>query len=124
MLKGFKIAAVAAAVAISSASEASAQSLNGFLKITVSGDRGWVMRCTFERDGKDAIENRAVGSSRVVSLVARGVTGGSCAYEGPRRGSVTVRFLDENGVLACPFSEIDGVCIGSIAAKAEGSFRF
>lgn len=118
------LSAAAAMAAGASISPAAAKSLNGFTIIKFSGDRGWTAECRFDRPDKSPVTKRARGSASVVTLSARGAAGGSCDYTGPRDGAVQVRFTDENDEERCPFTRIDGACIGVISAGAEGSFAF
>ena len=103
---------------------ANAQSMNGLLVLKMSGARGWTIECAFERQDDDPISKRAVGRGDVETFAVSNAIGGSCDYAGPRRGSLQIRFRDENFPEKCPFTVRNGECLGRFAAGAEGSFSF
>ena len=111
----------AAALANSAAAQTSS---NGLVIIKLSGDRGWKAECTFERPDDSPITKRGRGDGGVTTFAVRGASGGECAYTGPRRGVMQVRFTDENNEENCPFSWVADQCIGQFEAGVEGSFKF
>ncbi|MEL6360889.1 MAG: hypothetical protein AAFR21_07365 [Pseudomonadota bacterium] len=102
-----------------------ALSVNKLVVIKMSGDRGWSVDCTFQREGDDPIEKSARGRGRVVTFAVEKVTGGSCDYVGPsRRGELKISFTDENRPSYCPLAQEAGLCVTRAGVGETGSFDF
>ena len=103
---------------------ASAEASGRPIILKMSGESGWEVSCTFERINDDPIEKRARGKRGVETIAVDDASGGSCTYEGPRRGAFQIRFTDENDLTKCPFRFVGEDCVGVFRSGESGSFDF
>ncbi len=92
--------------------------------VEMSGDRGWVVECSFERTDDDPIEKRARGRGRVARFAVRDAAGGVCTYTAPDDGELKITFTDERDADACPLSAASEGCVLRAQDGAAGDFSF
>lgn len=93
------------------------------MKLTLSGDGRWSVRCTFEV-GNGLIDRQEFrgGKAAPVVFTSPNFKHGSCDYKAASDKSLTISV--EGNALACPFSSpADAKCEQALTPGAAGSFR-
>lgn len=112
------------AAALLLAGMAPANAASPLVTIKASGDRGWSLVCTFEREGKGPVERKAGRGRKSAAFAVRAVNSGRCDYAASGNGALTLRFLDEGDTERCPLTRVEDHCLRTVAPAEKGSFDF
>lgn len=114
--------AVLAGAALAGAQAAAQESR---LVIKLSGSGSWRISCDLTRaDGETIVREKRGRGGLLQAIGETQIAGGTCRYSTPKSGSLNIRFSDESGALACPLTEVEGVCLARIGGGESGEFSF